>query len=210
MPTFCWTSVTVGAIMFFVGQAAQRIRMTEDEYLAFERASDERHEYADGEIFAMAGGSEAHSAVAAGMIRVLGNVFHGRRCRVYTSDMRIHIPIARRYVYSDASVVCGLREFQGDKRDILLNPRAIVEVLSPATEEYDRGDKFTQYKTIPSLAHYVLASQDKPFVEVFTRQLDGTWTCVNYEAGQRIVLPTLECEFDVDQVYTDVFDDIAV
>ncbi len=193
--------------MPFMGQAVQRIRMTEEEYLAFERESDERHEYADGEIFAMAGGDEAHSAVASGMIRVLGNALLGRRCRVYTSDMRIHIPVSKRYVYPDASIVCGRREFEGDKRDVLLNPRVIVEVLSPSTEDYDRGDKFAHYKTIPSLAHYVLASQAKPFVEVFTRQLDGTWTCVNYEAGQKLVLPALECEIDVDQVYAELFED---
>lgn len=187
--------------MFFMASAAERVRMTEDEYLAFERASDERHEYADGEIFAMSGGSGNHSAVAAGMIRVLGNALYGRRCIVYTADMRINIPTSGRYVYPDASVVCGRSELKGDKRDILLNPRVIVEVLSPSTEEYDRGDKFTHYKAIPSFAHYVIASQDKKLVEVFTRQQDGSWICVKYEAGQKIALPAIECEIDVDQTY---------
>ena len=189
-----------------MASAAERVRMTEDEYLAFERASEEKHEYIDGEIFAMSGGSGDHSAVASGMLRVLGNALYGRRCIVYTSDMRIHIPASRRYVYPDASAVCGRRDLKGDKRDILLNPRIIVEVLSPSTEDYDRGEKFTHYKTIPSLAHFVLASQDKALVEVFTRQVDGSWTCEKYEAGQKIALSALECEVEVDQVYANVFD----
>lgn len=192
-----------------MGHAAQRIRMTEEEYLAFERESDERHEYADGEIFAMAGASRKHSRIQARVIRLLGNVLEGGRCDVYTSELRIHIPVTGRYVYPDCSVVCGPAMMKDDERDTLLNPRVIVEVLSSSTEDYDRGDKFTHYKTIPSFVQYVLVSQDKPFVEVFTRQLDGTWTCVVYEAGQKIVLPALECEIDVDQVYAKVFDDVV-
>lgn len=189
-----------------MASAAPRIRMSEDEYLAFERASEERHEYIDGEIFAMCGGSGAHSEIGSGFNRVLGTALLSRRCKVYTPHLRIYIPASRRYVYPDVSVVCARPEFKGDKNDILLNPRVIVEVLSPSTEDYDRDDKFTHYKTIPSLAHYVLASQEKPLVEVFTRQQDGSWTCVKYEAGDKIALPAIECEFEVDQVYANVFD----
>ena len=189
-----------------MADAAQQIRMTEDEYLAFERASDERHEYIDGEIFAMCGGSGPHSEICFAIGHVLGNVLLSRRCKIYTSNLRIYIALARRYVYPDVSVVCARPEFKGDKKDILLNPRVVVEVLSPSTEDYDRGDKFTHYKTIPSLAHYVLASQEKPVVEVFTRQQDGSWTGVKYEAGQKIALPAIECEIEVDQIYANVFD----
>ena len=201
-----WTGVEGRAKVWLMADAAQRIRMTEDEYLAFERASDEKHEYIDGEIFAMSGGKSNHSAVASGLIRVLGNALYGRRCIVHTSDMRLYIPTSRRYVYPDSSVVCGRSDMKGDKNDILLNPRIIVEVLSPSTEEYDRGDKFTHYKKIPSLAHYVLASQDEKLVEVFTRQNDDSWTCEKYEAGQKIALPAIDCEIDVDQVYANVFE----
>lgn len=192
-----------------MGHAAERIRMTEEEYLAFERASDERHEYADGEIFAMAGASRRHSRIAMRIGAELVYALRLRPCEVYNNDLRVFIPQSRRYVYPDGSVACGKIEMADNEQDTLLNPRVVVEVLSPSTEEYDRGDKFTHYKTIPSLVHYVLASQDKPFVEVFTRQLDGSWTCVSYEAGQRIVLPAIECEIDVDQVYSKVFDEAA-
>lgn len=190
-----------------MASAAARIRMTEEEYLEFERASEERHEYIDGEIFAMSGGSYEHATVSANVIHALRSaLLRGRRCAVQTADMRLYIRPSRRYVYADAVVVCGPPELRGNKRDILLNPRVIVEVLSPSTEDYDRGDKFTHYKTIPSLAHYVLVAQDKKLVEVFTRQQDGSWTCVKYEAGQKIALPAIECEIEVDQVYATVFE----
>jgi len=189
-----------------MADAAERLRMTEDEYLAFERASEERHEFADGEIFAMSGGTFEHTTVAANMIGELRESLRGRRCSVQTSDMRIHMPTSGRYVYADASVVCGRPQFKDDTRDTLLNPKVIVEVLSPSTEAYDRGDKFAQYQTIPSVMHYVLAAQDKRRIEVFTRQEDGSWNLRNYGPGDRVALSAIECTIDVDQVYTNVFD----
>jgi len=189
-----------------MGDAAERLRMTEDEYLAFERASEERHEFADGEIFAMAGGSSNHSTVMLSIGTELRVALRHRRCRAHASEMRIHIPTSGRYVYADASVVCGRPQFTDDKHDTLLNPRVIVEVLSSSTEAYDRGDKFAQYQTLASLMHYVLAAQDKPRIEVFTRIGDGSWNLRTYGPGDRVVLSAIECTIDVDQVYTNVFD----
>jgi Uma2 family endonuclease len=189
-----------------MADAAERLRMTEDEYLVFERASAERHEFADGEIFAMSGGTYKHTTVAANIIRDLGQELRGRRCTVQTSDMRIHFSTTGRYVYADASVVCGRPQFKDETHDTLLNPKLIVEVLSPSTEAYDRGDKFAQYQTIPSVMHYVLAAQDKPRIEVFTRQDDGSWNLRNYGPGDRVALSAIECAIEVDQVYTNVFD----
>lgn len=185
---------------------APQLRMTEDEYLAFERASEEKHEYIDGEIFAMSGARRAHSRLCIRFGTLLELALEKRRCEVYDSHMRVHMPFSRRYVYPDASVVCGKPTFQDNKFDTLLNPRVVVEVLSESTEDYDREDKFTHYKTIPSLAHYVLASQTEKLVEVFTRQLDGSWSLEKYQAGQKIVLSALECEIEVDEIYADVFD----
>lgn len=189
-----------------MADAAQRIRMTEEAYLAFERASDQKHEYIDGEIFAMSGASRKHGAISLRLGAELLYALRGRRCEIYNNDVRIYIPQSRRYVYPDASIVCGRADFKDNQFDTLLNPRVIVEVLSPSTEDYDRDEKCTHYKTIPSLAHYVLASQDEKLVEVFTRQQDDSWTCVEYEAGQKIALPAIECEIDVDQVYANVFE----
>lgn len=189
-----------------MASAAPRIRMTEDEYLAFERASEERHEYIDGEIFAMSGASREHCFITMALGSELRIALRGRRCEVYSANMRVYIPLSRRYVYPDASVVCGRPEFKDKEFDNLLNPKVIVEVLSPSTEDYDRDDKCTHYKAIPSLAHYVLVAQDKKLVEVFTKQQDGSWTSVKYEAGQKIALSAIACEIDVDQVYGDVFE----
>jgi Uma2 family endonuclease len=190
-----------------MGYAAIRTGMTEEEYLAFERASPEKHEFADGEIFAMSGGTGDHSAIAANLIREIGNALFGLKCRVLTSDMRIRIPATGRYVYPDASVVCSGPEYVDDKRDTLVNPQVVIEVLSESSEAYDRGDKFAQYQTIPSLAQYVIASQTKPRIEVFTRQDDdGGWLLRTYGPGDQVALSSVGCVIEVDRVYTDVFE----
>ena len=188
-----------------MGQAAARTGLSEQEYLELERASPIRHEYADGEIFAMSGGTIEHSAVAANLLRELGNGLLGRGCRVLTADMRIKIPKSGRYVYPDASVVCARPEFVDEKRDTLLNPRLIIEVLSDSTEAYDRGDKFAQYRSVASFEEYVLASQKEPKLEVFTRQPDGSWVLRIHGPGERAALASIACTIEVDRAYTDVF-----
>lgn len=178
------------------------VAMTEDEYLAFERASEDRHEYRDGVVFRLPGSTIWKSSIGVGFCCALFEALRGKKCEVLPCSMRVHIPSSRWYVYPDCSVVWRRAELKNEpESDNLLNPRVIVRIFTPLTEDYDRGDKFTHYKTIPSLAHYVLASQDKKFVEVFTRQQDGSWACVTYEAGQKIALPAIECEIEVDQVY---------
>jgi len=188
-----------------MGHAAVRTGLSPEEYLALERSSERRHEYADGEIFAMSGGSEEHSLLAGNVIREIGNAVSDRGCRVLTSDMRIKITARNRYVYPDASVVCDRSAFEDDKRDTLLNPLVLVEVLSDSSEAYDRGDKFAQYRTIPSLSEYVLLSQKEPRIEVFTRQPDGGWMLRSYGPGERAALTSLACELDVDRAYLNVF-----
>jgi len=189
-----------------MGEAAAKLRMTAQEYLAFERASDEKHEFADGEIFAMAGGKGPHANVAANIIGAFTLALARRSCRVFTSDMRVYIPTTDRFVYPDASVVCGRPQYQDEQIDTLLNPRIIVEVLSPSSEAYDRGDKFTNYRKLASMNHYILAAQDKPFVEVYTRSENGVWELREYGPGSTIVLTSPECTLDVDQIYAGVFD----
>lgn len=191
-----------------MGHPALQVGMTEEEYLAFERASTEKHEYSGGEIFAMSGGTSDHAAVAANILRELGNALFGRGCRVHTSDMRVHIPETGKFVYPDASIVCGRPEFKDERQDTLTNPVLVVEVLSESTEAYDRGDKFAAYQTIPSLRHYVIAAQNKPRIEVYTRQADGGWLFFAYGAGEKATLSALECVVDVDRVYTDVLEGV--
>lgn len=198
-----WVCLNKGGRMAY---AAKKLPMTEDEYLAFERASDERHEFVNGEVFAIAGGTGAHSAVMMSIGAELRFALRRRQCQTRSSDMRIHIPASGRYVYADVSVVCGRPQFKDETHDTLLNPRVIVEVLSPSTEAYDRGEKFAHYQTIPSVMHYVLAAQDKRRIEVFTRKEDGSWNLRTYGSGDRLELSAIECAIDVDQVYTNVFD----
>ena len=173
-----------------MGDAASKQRMTEAEYLAFERASEEKHEFADGEIVATSGGTLEHSAVAANLLRDLGVALVGRPCRPLTSDMRIRTRSGRSF-YPDGSVVCGRPTFHDDARDLLTNPTVVIEVLSDSSEAYDRGEKFDHYETIPELREYVLASQKAPRIEVFTRQGDDAWVRRVYGPGQRAVLAAI-------------------
>jgi Uma2 family endonuclease len=189
-----------------MGLPAERKRMSPEEYLAFERASDVKHEYADGEVFDMSGGTMAHSHIAANLILELGTGLRGRPCRVLTSDMRIGIPSSSRYLYPDASVVCGRPEFEDETRDVLRNPVVVIEVLSDSSEAYDRGDKFEQYRSLTSTKEYVLASQKTPRIEVFTRQPEGSWLLRVYGPGEVARLTSIDCYLAVDQVYFQVFE----
>ncbi len=187
-----------------MGEAALRKGMTEQEYLAFDRAAEERHEYADGEIFAMAGGTAEHALIAGNVYRELSTSLLERPCNVYPADLRIHIPANGRYTYADVSVVCGELVLTDGERDTLENPVVIVEVLSDSTERYDRGDKFEQYQTIPSLRDYLLVSQKKARIEHFRRQPDGSWVIRAHGPGEHVTLESIGCELAVDRVYLKV------
>lgn len=178
--------------------------MTPEEYLAFERASPEKHEFADGEIFAMSGGTYAHSLLGTNVAGELRNALSDRPCDVHGADMRIEVAATRRFFYPDVSVVCGPPVFLDDKRDTVLNPKVIVEVLSDSSEGYDRGEKFAHYRRIESLRDYVLVSQTEPLVEHFSRQADGTWLYRALGPGDKLVLPSVDSAVAVDRIYLKV------
>jgi Uma2 family endonuclease len=180
-------------------------RYTAAEYLAFERASDEKHEFFNGELFAMAGGTRNHSRIAANLIRAFGNVLADGPCSVNTGDLRIACPTGL-YTYPDLSIDCGRPQMLDAVRDTLLNPVVIVEILSPSTERYDRTTKFDHYRTIPSLREYVLVSQDAPRVEHFARD-DGTggWRLTTVtDLGETVQFPALACGLAMADVYLKV------
>lgn len=184
---------------------AERLQMTPDEYLAYERASLEgKHEYVGGEIFAMAGASRRHNLIAANLTRELGNALIDRPCEVYPSDMRVGA-VDRSYRYPDVSVVCDEPRFEGDKEDVLLNPSLVVEVLSDSTEAYDRGDKFAHYRSIDSLRDYVLVSQHIERVEHFHRLASGEWRYRALGAGDALRLDDHNVTIPVARIYTKVF-----
>ena len=151
-------------------------KVTPIDYLAFERGAEGRHEYFDGEIFAMSGGTARHRLIQTNLLAVLWHALKGRPCTVYNNDLRILIDKAGLYTYPDASIICGALEFPAGEDDIVLNPTVIFEVLSDSTEAYDRGRKFGHYRQIPSLEEYVVISQKEPLIETNRRNLDQTWT----------------------------------
>ena len=154
--------------------AAKR-RLTEQEYLALERKAETRSEFVDGEMFAMAGGTERHSLITANLIGELHFQLKGKPCQVLTSDMRLKIEATNIYTYPDVQIGCGRLRFEDATKDTLLNPRIIIEVLSESTAAWDRGRKFWHYRHLDSLTDYVLVSQGGWMVEHFTRQPDDAW-----------------------------------
>lgn len=180
--------------------------MTEAEYLAFERASEIRHEYWRGELFAMAGASESHNLASGNLFVAIQLSLRDKPCRAYTHDMRVFAAESRSYVYPDIVVACPPIEFKDDKRDTLLNPHVVVEVLSPSTESYDRGRKFDFYRQSDSLRQYVLVEQDAPRVMSYIRQSDGVAWLLTPLEGLTAVLdfPTLGVSVPLSEIYRNV------
>jgi Uma2 family endonuclease len=176
------------------------LRSTYDEYRAFERAADTKHELVGGEVFARAGGTYAHSVVAANVLGALHAGLRGGPCTALTSDMRVRTSDDVG-AYPDASVVRGERRFSDEACDELLNPTVIVEVLSPSTEAYDRGEKFRHYETIASLSDYVLVSTAARRVEVFSRNPEGGWLLRVFSLGDTADIPSITARLEVYALY---------
>lgn len=177
-------------------------KMSEEEFLTFEAASDVRHEFLNGEVIAMAGGSSMHSLVKNSVNRLLQNGLRDRPCRVHDSDMLIKVRATGLKTYPDASVVCARPKFQDLRELELLNPKLIVEVLSDTTAAYDRGKKFWHYRQLESLAEYVLISTEEALVEVYLRQPDGTWSLRTHDGLDAVArLESLGVELPLREVY---------
>ncbi|HWB52956.1 MAG TPA: Uma2 family endonuclease [Tepidisphaeraceae bacterium] len=185
----------------------EKKKYTVREYLERERRSLEKHEYHDGEILMMAGGTRNHSLIIANMIRETGLSLKGTPCRVYDSNLRIRIHGAAFYTYPDVSVVCGEPHLDTDDSfgETVTNPRLIVEVISPTSEGYDRGRKFDQYRMIESLYEYVLVWQDTARVEAFFRQGGGSWMFTPISGlDKSIKLQSLKIELPLGEIYDGV------
>lgn len=176
---------------------------TPEDYLAFEREAETRHEFFDGEIYAIVGESLSHSRICANLMREAGNILKGRSCEALSPNMKVRTSSASLFAYPDLTVVCGEPQFHDTKKDVLVNPQAIFEVLSPSTETYDRTIKFQKYRMgNPTLSDYFLISQDKPFVEHFMKQADGNWLYRSYsELEETIKIETLDCELSLREIY---------
>jgi Uma2 family endonuclease len=167
-------------------------RLTEEQYLAIERAAQFKSEFLNGEMFAMAGVSMQHSRIQTNLLVELSNRFRGSACEAFGSDFRVRVSSSGMYTYPDVIVVCGKPILADAHQDNLLNPAVIFEVLSPSTESYDRGLKFQHYRTIESLKDYILVNQNRILIEQFIRQADNTWVLRDY--------PRPEDELKIDSI----------
>jgi Uma2 family endonuclease len=195
-----------------IAQDITTTHFTPDEYRVMEETAAEKHEYRNGEIIAMAGGSEVHSAIATNLLVYLGFLLRDSNFRLYNSDLRVWIPEYNCGTYTDLMVVDGQPQLNGDRTDEILNPLVIVEVLSPSTEGYDRGDKFRKYRSLPSFCEYLLVSQTEPYIEQYHKLDDGSdseallqavrWQWQVYDhLDQSILLHSLNVEVPLGEVY---------
>jgi Uma2 family endonuclease len=186
--------------------AETKRRYTLDEYLALERESDARLEFWEGEVFEMSGGTLGHERTMGNAFDLFRSQLRSSDCTVFGSNMQIKTPAAPPYRYADGSVVCGkieVERFNGN--DLLLNPLLVYEVLSPSTEAYDRGDKFTHYKSILSLREYLLIAQHRPHVTHYVKQEDGSWSYSEINGFEGVVnLPTLGLTLKLSDLYRNV------
>ena len=187
-----------------MGQAARKIEhyITEEEHEQIELETGIKHEWYDGEVFAMAGATPVHNTLAGNVYASLHRQLRGGSCQAWGSDQQIKIPERRSMPYPDISVGCEPHEWDERRPNALTNPRVLVEVLSPATAEHDRTTKFDLYKSIPSFTDYVLVWSDRRRVEHFARGDDGKWTqSVAARDNECVDIASINCRLCLDDVY---------
>lgn len=173
-----------------------------EEYLALERSSEIKHEYYNGEIFAMSGATEEHVLIVTNLVGELHSQVKTGPCRVYSNDIRVQVSPTGLYTYPDVIVLCDKPRFSDSQKDTLLNPALIIEVLSESTKDYDRGGKFEQYRTIDSFVEYLLVAQDRPHAEHYTRQPDGSWLLHETNSLEdTIQLKSVPCSLRMADIY---------
>jgi Uma2 family endonuclease len=185
-----------------VTSVVSRHRYTFRDYLEVEEMSDVKHEFLGGEIYAMAGGTPEHAALAAALIGTLAAQLRGRPCRPYTSDLRVRIPATGLATYPDAAVICGELARDPESPTHVTNPTVVFEVLSAETEDYDRGEKREHYQQIDSLRAYVLISHRERRMEAWTRRAGEGWTSTQARAGERLTLEAIDVTLSVDDLYS--------
>lgn len=178
---------------------------TPEEYLAFERAAERKHEYFAGRIFAMAGAKLAHIRIVRNLMLALGTRLQESDCEPLCNDMRVKTRSGL-YTYPDVVVVCGQPELEDSFKDTMLNPRILIEVLSPSTQDYDRGEKFEHYRTIPSLGEYIVVFQDRPEIVQTVRQPNGNeWLSAwKTDISETLSLTSINCEVPMSEIYRQI------
>ena len=188
-----------------MGEPAIQTHLSIAEYLAFEREAEERHEYHDGELFAMAGGTKPHSKLGANIITELTLIERRTGCTTFNGDAKIRIDAVNRFLYPEASMVCGPIESSEHDPEAIINPVLIAEVLSESTEAYDRGEKFRLYRHLPSFREYLLIDQAQPIVSVFFRREENVWEMREISGlAAAIPLQSLGAEIQMADLYRNV------
>lgn len=186
----------------FAERESERL-LSPEGYLELERESDVRHEYIDGRVFAMAGESLPHSQICMNLGGEVRSKLKGRSCQPLSPNMKVRTSTASLFAYPDLTIVCGEPEFHDTRKDVLINPKVIFEVLSPSTEKYDRTTKFSRFRMgNETLTDYILVSQDKPFVEHFAKQPDGNWIYRSFnDMSDSFDVESVECTLSLIEIY---------
>jgi len=177
-------------------------KLTPEEYFVWEEKQLLRHEYLNGEVYAMGGETQNHGRIASNIIFILKGHLRGGGCQVGNSDCRVNIFGTKDYVYPDVSVTCNDRDRTAIQA--IQYPCLIVEVLSPSTASYDRGDKFRLYRRNPSLQDYVLVDAEKIAIDLYCKNDRGNWEIFNYQPGDNIELQSIDLSFPIELVYQDI------
>lgn len=184
---------------------APTLKFTAEQYLALEEHSETKHEFYNGKIYDMAGGTPDHSLLQGNLVTLLNQQLRATPCRVFSSDMRLFIEESGLYTYPDLSVVCGKLQFAPKSKTTITNPILLVEVLSESTRTYDRGAKFKFYKQIPSLQEYLLVESERAHAEVLRRAARGQWTIDIYDGLEAVaVLHSVPCKIPLAELYAKV------
>ncbi len=182
----------------------QKKYITEDEYLAMEEKSMEKHEYYEGEIFGMSGAKIPHNIIAGNLFRDIATHLRRKPCKPFNSDQRLYIEKRGMFTYPDLFVVCGKIETRNDDNYNVLNPAVIIEILSPSTKSYDRGDKFKLYRDLPSLKEYILVDSEAIEIENFSINEEGFWELKEYtDVNHSLLIKTIELQIPLQDIYED-------
>jgi Uma2 family endonuclease len=176
--------------------------ISQEEYLEMERAALEKHEYYQGEIFAMSGASLKHNEVFSNLFGEIQGKLKGKSCKPYGSDLRIHVPKNSLYTYPDISIICDKANLTDDKFDTATNPAVIIELLSKSTRNYDRFEKFSLYRDITSLKEYILVDTQKIHIENYVRNADNTWQLTDYKViSDNLIITAVNISVSIADIY---------
>ncbi|NDP27784.1 MAG: Uma2 family endonuclease [Flavobacterium sp.] len=186
-------------------QPSELLHISETDYLETERLALEKHEYFNGEVFAMSRANISHNQIFSNSIFSIGTQLKGKKCQPFGSDLRVHVPKNTLFTYPDISIVCGEIETTDDKFDTITNPSVLIEILSPSTRNYDKGEKFTLYREIASLQEYILIDSERIMVEKFIRNSDNSWQLTEYRSiEQSFSIATVGIEMQLVDIYEGV------